>query len=170
VPATITTDRGTQITSAVWTSTCMGLGIKHMLTTAYHPQSNGVVEHTPADKRRLTCKWCMHGVALSSTLGSVRDTCVAQGGFSCVVNRAGKRITPHPPWLTAAHARSFPCQNASTTQAAGILRSRRRLPASSPARVEQVYLRLGASRSLWRPHMPAYTRWWPKGLKLSPSW
>jgi transposase InsO family protein len=44
VPATVTTDRGTQFTSALWTSACTSLGIKHVLTTAYHPQSNGMVE------------------------------------------------------------------------------------------------------------------------------
>ncbi len=44
VPATVMTDRGTQFTSAVWTSTCTWLGIKHILTTAYHPESNGMVE------------------------------------------------------------------------------------------------------------------------------
>ncbi len=44
VPGTVTTDRGTQFTSALWSSTCMSLGIKHVLTTAYHPQSNGMVE------------------------------------------------------------------------------------------------------------------------------
>jgi hypothetical protein len=40
----LTTDRGTQFTSALWSSTCMSLGIKHVPTTAYHPQSNGMVE------------------------------------------------------------------------------------------------------------------------------
>jgi transposase InsO family protein len=44
VPGTVTTDRGAQFTSALWSSTCMSLGIKHVLTTAYHPQSNGMVE------------------------------------------------------------------------------------------------------------------------------
>jgi cleavage and polyadenylation specificity factor subunit 1 len=44
VPTTITTDRGTQFTSAVWACMCRMLGIKHVLTSAYHPQSNGMVE------------------------------------------------------------------------------------------------------------------------------
>ncbi len=44
VLGTVTTDRGTQFTSALWSSTCTSLGIKHVLTTAYHPQSNGMVE------------------------------------------------------------------------------------------------------------------------------
>jgi hypothetical protein len=44
VLATATTDSGTQFTSASWTGTCMRLGIKQVPTTAYHPQSIGMVE------------------------------------------------------------------------------------------------------------------------------
>jgi len=44
VPACITTDRGTQFTSALWRSWCKQVGAKHITTTAYHPQSNGMVE------------------------------------------------------------------------------------------------------------------------------
>ena len=44
VPAAITTDRGVQFTSAVWSVLCKRLGICHVTTTAYHPQANGLVE------------------------------------------------------------------------------------------------------------------------------
>jgi transposase InsO family protein len=44
VPATLTSDRGVQFTSAVWAELCSTLGISHRLTTAYHPQANGLVE------------------------------------------------------------------------------------------------------------------------------
>ncbi len=44
VPAVITSDRGTQFTSQVWSILCRKLGITHTTTTAYHPQSNGLVE------------------------------------------------------------------------------------------------------------------------------
>ena len=44
VPATITSDRGAQFTSALWSSLCSLLSIDHQQTTAYHPQSNGLVE------------------------------------------------------------------------------------------------------------------------------
>jgi transposase InsO family protein len=40
-PAVITSDRGSQFTSALWDSLCIILGIKHVQTTAYHPQANG---------------------------------------------------------------------------------------------------------------------------------
>jgi hypothetical protein len=40
VPAVLTSDRGVQFTSAVWSGLCQRLGIHHKLTTAYHPQAN----------------------------------------------------------------------------------------------------------------------------------
>jgi hypothetical protein len=35
VPAAITSDHGTQFTSAVWEALCTRLGIKHITTTAF---------------------------------------------------------------------------------------------------------------------------------------
>ncbi len=46
VPETITTDRGTQFSSASWAAFCSGLGIRHAMTTSYHPQANGLVERS----------------------------------------------------------------------------------------------------------------------------
>jgi transposase InsO family protein len=44
VPALLTSDRGTQFASAVWQVLCSRLGIQQIFTTAYHPQSNGMIE------------------------------------------------------------------------------------------------------------------------------
>ena len=44
VPSTLTSDRGAQFTSSLWSRVCGLLGIDHVLTTSYHPQSNGMVE------------------------------------------------------------------------------------------------------------------------------
>jgi hypothetical protein len=44
VPATITSDRGAQFTSALWAGLCSLLNIQPSPTTAYHPQSNGLVK------------------------------------------------------------------------------------------------------------------------------
>ncbi len=44
VPSIITSDRGPQFTSAVWAALCSLLNISRATTTAYHPQSNGIVE------------------------------------------------------------------------------------------------------------------------------
>jgi transposase InsO family protein len=44
VPDIITSDRGAQFTSSLWRAICSTLNISHQQTTAYHPQSNGLVE------------------------------------------------------------------------------------------------------------------------------
>jgi hypothetical protein len=44
VPEMITSDRGTQFTSNIWSKPCEMLLISHRQTTAYHPESNGAVE------------------------------------------------------------------------------------------------------------------------------
>jgi len=44
VPAIITSDRGAQFTSSLWSAICSLLGIVHRKTTAFHPQANGMVE------------------------------------------------------------------------------------------------------------------------------
>jgi hypothetical protein len=44
VPAADTSDRGVQFASAFWAAMSSRLGIKHKLTTAFHPQANGAVE------------------------------------------------------------------------------------------------------------------------------
>jgi transposase InsO family protein len=44
VPVMLTSYRGPQFTSAVWAAFTKNKGILHTMTTAYHPQSNGLVE------------------------------------------------------------------------------------------------------------------------------
>ena len=59
VPHSVTTDRGTQFTSAIWACLCAKLGMKHITTTAYHPQSNGMVERFHLQlKQSLRARGC----------------------------------------------------------------------------------------------------------------
>ena len=44
VPDTLTSDRGSQFISSIWTGVCRELGINVSKTTSYHPQSNGMIE------------------------------------------------------------------------------------------------------------------------------
>jgi transposase InsO family protein len=44
VPHTVTTDRGTQFVSSTWQCLARKLGFRHITTTSYHPQANGMVE------------------------------------------------------------------------------------------------------------------------------
>ena len=43
VPANLTSDRGAQFTSSLWAEMGKTLAIRHISTTSYHPQSNGLV-------------------------------------------------------------------------------------------------------------------------------
>ena len=44
IPKVVTSDRGAQFTSQLWTEMVGRLGIRASTTTSYHPQSNGMVE------------------------------------------------------------------------------------------------------------------------------
>ena len=44
LPGEISSDRGAQFTSKLWTTVSQLLGMKHSRTTSYHPQANGLVE------------------------------------------------------------------------------------------------------------------------------
>jgi hypothetical protein len=44
VPRTITSDRGSQFVSSLWTNLSSFLNVSHITTTAFHPQSNGILE------------------------------------------------------------------------------------------------------------------------------
>ena len=48
VPLTLLSDQGAQFMGVLLKQLCLRLGVKHIRTTPYHPQSNGSVE-------------CMHG-------------------------------------------------------------------------------------------------------------
>ena len=55
VPAMLTSNRGAQFTSSVWSEVCSVLGILRILTTSFHSQSNGLI-------------YCFHQ-SLKSSLG-----------------------------------------------------------------------------------------------------
>ena len=44
VPTTITTDRGSQFESSLWSALMKFLGTTRIHTTSYHPQTNGLIE------------------------------------------------------------------------------------------------------------------------------
>lgn len=45
IPKYLLTDNGPQFTSKFFAMICSLLGVKHLTTTAYHPQTKGQVEH-----------------------------------------------------------------------------------------------------------------------------
>ena len=66
VPDVVTSDRGPQFTSAVWAVLCVKLNILHNQTTAYQPQSNGMVERFHRQlkdalrARECVAEWAAH--------------------------------------------------------------------------------------------------------------
>ncbi len=66
LPAAITSDRGPQFTSALWSALCKLLKITHQPTAAYLPQSNGLVERfhrrlkDALRARAAGPDWCIH--------------------------------------------------------------------------------------------------------------
>ena len=60
VPSVITSDRGAQFTSSVWSALCRFLGIVHSPTTSFHPQSNGIVERFHPQLKVSLCA-CLAG-------------------------------------------------------------------------------------------------------------
>jgi transposase InsO family protein len=58
VPAIVTSDRGPQFTSAVWAGVCGKMGMVHNKTTAYHPQSNGMVERAHRQLKECVVNRC----------------------------------------------------------------------------------------------------------------
>jgi transposase InsO family protein len=128
--ATVTTDKGAQFTSALWTAACTSLGIKHVLTTAYHPQSNRMVERV---HRCPTCSLSGPDMALPSSLGADVPACSTKRGFGRLISRAGHWDTTHTSWPAAAHTRSSMCRRAAATQAASILCRNHQHTARSPS-------------------------------------
>ena len=82
VPLTLTTDRGRQFESTLWSTAMHILGIKRTRTTAYHPIANGLVERLhrtlKAALRTHTSRWTE---ALPLVLLGMRSAVKAD--FSC---------------------------------------------------------------------------------------
>jgi hypothetical protein len=129
MPATVTMDKSAQFTSALWSAACTSLGIKHVLTTAYYPQSNRMVEHV---HRCPMCSWSGPGMAVPSSLGADGPACSAERGFGCLISRAGHWDTTHTSWPAATRTRSSMCQRAAATHTASILCRSHQHTAHSP--------------------------------------
>jgi transposase InsO family protein len=103
VPAIITSNRVAQFTSALWAALCSLLNITHSPTTAYHLQSNGLVERFHRrlkDALRASATaadwhdhlpWVMLGVR--ATFGKNSDFSIAKTVFGTQLVLPGHYIT-----------------------------------------------------------------------------
>jgi transposase InsO family protein len=154
MPATVTTDKGAQFTSALWSAACMSLGIKHVLTTAYHPQNNRMVEYV---HRCPTCLLSRPGMGFPSSLGADGPACSAERGFGCLISRAGHWDTTHTSWPAATRTRSSMCRRAAATHAASILCRSHQHTARSPSPGGHIYVPVGGQQKpLAAPYASPY--------------
>jgi transposase InsO family protein len=107
VPAVVTTDRGPQFTGHVWAEFCKKLGIQHITTTAFHPQSNGMVErsHRQLKDALRAClagnEWPLHlpWVLLGLRAAPKEDTAVSSAElvFGASVSLPGQFLASSEP-------------------------------------------------------------------------
>jgi len=153
VPAFITTDRGAQFTSSTWTDWCQQVGARHITTTAFHPQSNGLVERFHRQlkdalrARGAATTWADH---LPWALLGLRVAPKEESGISSAQAAFGQELVV-PGQLSgcqrsaeAATGSADPTED-PTEQSAGVDKSWAELAAgSSPLdRAEWVYIRRG---------------------------
>jgi hypothetical protein len=118
VPATITSDRGAQFTSALWAGLCSLLNIQHSPTTAYHPQSKGLVERFHRQLKdalqslAVAADWHDHlpWVMLGLISGGQR-VFTSRGGIWLATDptrpvHQHSRVAIFPQWPTDDHGRS----------------------------------------------------------------
>ena len=168
VPLAVTTDRGAQFTSALWQELQRVLGVASMHTTAYHPQSNGMIERFHRTlKERLMARaqsdpaWTQH---LPLVLLGVRTSLREDSGTSPAELLYGAHLRL-PGDFVSGPSSSF---SASPSEFVALLRDR--LAASAPMPTEYhghsavhlpsslasataVYLRVDAVR---KPLVPPY--------------
>jgi len=102
VPAVVTTDRGAQFLSNTWACLCRTLGMKHIKTTAYHPQANGLVERLHRQlKEALRARDCKENWAehLPWVLLGLRAAPKEEAGVSSAEVALGARLELPGPVL-----------------------------------------------------------------------
>jgi hypothetical protein len=162
VPAVVTSDRGPQFTSAVWAGICAKLGMAHKKTTAYHPQSNGMVERVHRQlKEGLAARgadtdWPDH---LPWVLLNIRSTPKSDSNISAAEMVFGTPITL--PAQPAAPAET-PAAAVAQQRAGQVILTRpatRPPPDKVPGHLERatmVYVRKGAKGPLAPPYSSPY--------------
>jgi hypothetical protein len=122
VPEQVTSDRGRQFCSSVWDALSRQLGMKMRFTTAYHPQSNGLVERfhrrlKEALRARLAgADWPQHlpWVLLGLRAAPREDSCISAAKLvnGCPLSLPGQFLSaaePPPASFVSQLRSSLPC-------------------------------------------------------------
>jgi transposase InsO family protein len=131
VPATITSDRGAQFTSALWLGLCSLLNIQLSPTTAYHPQSNGFHRWLKGALRSRAAAadwhdhlpWVMLGIRAPFREDSKFSPAEASSSTQLSSRRRLSSMTYKPSW-PAARCRIRSCCWPASFWSAGTARSR----------------------------------------------
>ena len=183
VPSRIITDQGRQFTSSLWRQMASLLGISPVLTTSYHPQSNGMIERVHQTlKERLISRslgspssWMSNLplvlLGLRTTIRKDADCCPADAVFGCQLRLPGDLLhNPGNPHLSADLVPFVADLKASMSRLRPLLPVRRSsrgqdfIP-QSLASVSHVFLRVDAVR---RPLTAPYDGPFPV-LELGPK-
>jgi Integrase zinc binding domain/Integrase core domain/RNase H-like domain found in reverse transcriptase len=138
VPRVVTTDRGTQFTSATWACLARTLGFQHFTTSAYHPQANGMVERfhrqLKAALRARNCgtAWAEH---LAWALLGLRSAPKEDNSVSAAEAVFGRPLLlPGQPLMSPVDATSWrnPCGGGGAAQEGQATRDGRLMQPPSP--------------------------------------
>ena len=138
IPLTVTSDRGAQFTSQLWHTTLQRLGIRVSITTAYHPQANGVVErfHRTLKERPLVRRSFEPIVDAFPTLGAARPSQCAEDGHGHLDGRDHLRHTPTRPGPVLPGRAIAPAIRRRPARPGQVQRCRLFSPIAGPAQVQ----------------------------------
>ena len=104
-PTTITTDRGSQFESGLWSDIMVVLGTQRLRTTSYHPQANGLIErfhrqlkgalkcHESQDRWTEALPWALLGIR--SAVKEDSKCTAAEMVYGSPLRVPGQFIQPH---------------------------------------------------------------------------
>ena len=87
IPKEIQSDRGTNFTSELFSNVLKELNVKQILSTAYHPESQGVLERWHQTFKSMLCKFCIENnpnwdEGIDYLLFAIREAPQESTGFS----------------------------------------------------------------------------------------
>jgi Integrase core domain/Integrase zinc binding domain len=159
VPAVVTTDRGTQFSSATWACLARTLGFQHVMTSAYHPQSNGMVEQLHRQLkgalRARVCgaswlehlPWVMMGIrAAPKEEANISPAQMVYGTDLVLLGQPAARAAGATDTAAGEEVKSIPLRQRSYAEVA-------RGPVNKLVVAQYVYVRRGAAAN---PMAPPY--------------
>jgi hypothetical protein len=104
LPQSITSDRGTQFVSELWGRVCKLLGVQRNLSTAFHPQTDGLTERANSDIEVVARTYANHAQDNWATLTPILELMLntrtnSTTGVSPFFLQHGFENSPFPPNL-----------------------------------------------------------------------